>query len=426
VTTYRLVPGRGVLPRKLDTLTDAWTLALGRDVRLTAPNDGAVPLEVPNDVRATVQVASVFDPDEREHDRLSLTVPFGIDTATNPVHRLLSSLPHLLVAGATGQGKSVFVNDVIVSLVAQAGPDDLELVLVDPKRVELAQYASLPHLRGWGIVTDVADAPGKLAAVVAVMEQRYKAMQDAGRRQSVERPLVVVIDEYADLILQLGKAVEEPLVRIAQLGRAANVHLILATQYPNAKVVTPLIKQNIPSRVCFRVADHVASNVVLGQSGAERLSGAGDGLVLLAGKVTAIRFQAPRVSEDELVRAVAAWPVPSDVVDTEPLPDPSEVEARAQAARDQAAADAQLARSIVEQRSEAAPSAEPELTPEQVIEAELATEMANRIPILAETVALQQQQLEWLVERLYVVEDHLKRHGVYPPAPRTEYPRRLT
>lgn len=408
VTRYRLQLGRGVRPEKVGSLTTPWALALSTPVRYVGPpHDVAAWVEVPNEARRVVQAGEVLDPDALDDDA-PLMVPLGLGADGEPLVVPLWKLPHLLVAGATGQGKSVFVNGVLTSLIAQASPERLSLVLVDPKRVELAPYASLPHL-----ARPVALGPeeGREALTWAVeeMDRRYVAMQGQGLRQSTERPLVVVVDELGDLIATSRKEVERQLVRLAQVGRAANVHLIVATQYPTADVVTPLIKQNLPTRVAFRVMDGTASRVVLGAGGAELLTGMGDGMVIINGQVLPKRFQAALVSEDELTRALAAWARPAA---PEPAPEPYQPPAEHLAAVARADAATQQARETLAAVSEpvAAPVA-PSLSVADQLRAELLGQMRARVPeVTAEVRALRAQVAEqqltigFLLERLATLE----------------------
>lgn len=309
VTTYGIVPGRGVPPAKIDKLTDVWSLATGREVRNVGPRDGAILLEVPNRERRTVHLAEVLDPDQYDPAREPV-VPIGWGADGNPIRVEIGRLPHMLVAGATGQGKSVFLNAVLISLLLQCGPERLRLVLIDPKRVELAPYARLPHL-DLPVATDTDAAVEALSHAAAVMDARYALMESQGVRHYRDLtpsppPLVVVIDELADLMLQAKKQVEPLIVRIAQLARAAGVFLVVGTQRPSVDVVTGLIKTNMPTRVAFRTMQMVDSRVILDRNGAERLTGEGDGLLLLNGSTTPRRFQAPWVSDDEIVRVVAS------------------------------------------------------------------------------------------------------------------------
>lgn len=311
VTRYLLAPGPGVTPKRVEALTDALSVALGHPVRYAGVSGTAIAIEVANEHRAMVTLRQVIESAPAQ-PRLGLFV--GQDVAGKGVSASLANLPHLLVGGATGQGKSVAINSMIVGLAMQNTPADLRLTLIDPKRVEFAPYARLPHLH-LPIVTDVAAAARVLKEAAAMMDARYATMEEAGARSIAEYndaadnrwpSHVIIIDELADLVMQV-KDVETHLVRIAQKGRAAGVHLVLATQYPTAKCVTPMIGQNVPSRMALTTANHTASNVIIGRSGAERLSGKGDALWSPIGELQPIRVQTPYVSDDEIARVVAWW-----------------------------------------------------------------------------------------------------------------------
>jgi len=396
ITRYRLHLAPGVHPDKVARLVPLWTLATGVQVRFVGPpEETTCSVEVPNVTRSVVQLGQVLDVD-RSTPAFPV-VPFGIGVDTNPVRTPLWKLPHMLVAGATGQGKSVYLNAVLVALLAQCGPDALRLAMIDPKRVELTPYARLPHLVA-PIATSAGEAIDVLAAVVETMDARYREMTDAGAREFDGPSLVVVADEFADLMLDKDarKVIEPMFVRIAQVGRAARVHLILATQYPKADVVTPLIKQNIPTRVAFRTMDHTSSNVVLNRSGAELLAGHGDGMVLMNGAARAHRFQAPLVSDDELVRAVAAWERHAPPAVTPEPYVPSSQHAAAVAA---AQAAAHAAR---EQVASSAPapvvSAPPSVADE--MRAEVLAQARSRVPLLEERIAVLETALAVVLETL--------------------------
>jgi S-DNA-T family DNA segregation ATPase FtsK/SpoIIIE len=312
---YRVKPGQGVLPAKVERLTDALSLAVGATVRYAGIDGGSVVIEVPREAR---DVVALRDTIEASPALVRLGFPAGLDSDGKPLVPRLADLPHLLVAGETGSGKSGFLNALLLSLLSRNTPDDLQLVMIDPKRVELAPYEPLPHMAG-EVVDDMLDAAKALEDVVGVMEQRYALMKERGVRDlsplNDKMPeghrlprIVVVIDELADLLMT-SKASEAVIVRLAQKGRAAGIHLVLATQRPSKDVVTGLISDNMPSRAVFRVANHTASNIALGRSGAERLTGAGDGLWKSAGHPTPVRFQAPWVTDDEVARFVEAWRV---------------------------------------------------------------------------------------------------------------------
>lgn len=310
---YLFAPAPGVLPAKVERLSDAFSVAVGAPVRYAGQVGQALAVEVPRPDRQTVALRDLI---EQGPALTGLGVVVGTDVGGNVVTAALAKLPHLLVGGATGQGKSVSMNGLIVSLLMRCTPADLRLVLVDPKRVEMSAYANLPHLLR-PIVTDVTEAADALADAVATMDERYQRMERVGVKD-IERwndrgaatrwpRIVIVIDELADLMMQERKRVEPLIVRIAQLGRAAGIHLVVATQYPKADVVTSLIKQNIPSRLALTTTDHVSSNLILGTSGAERLTSMGDALWAPIGALVPTRVQAPLVTDEEVTRVVAWW-----------------------------------------------------------------------------------------------------------------------
>ena len=313
-TRYLVTPGVGVLPKRVEALTDALSVRIGAQVRYAGPLGTALGIEVPNmGDRDPVRLRSLI---ENGPALAGLGVAVGLAIDGEAISASLAKLPHLLVGGATGQGKSVLVNALLVSLLMRCTPEDLKLTLIDPKRVELKAYARLPHLNR-AIVTDVSEAAEVLRDAAAEMDFRYERLEGAGVKDIGgwndlgQGPKwarhVIVVDELADLMMTGGKGVEDAIVRLAQLGRAAGYHLILATQYPSAKVVTPLIKQNVPSRVALTTADHVASNLIVGCSGAEKLTGAGDALWSPVGSLSPVRVQGAFVTDDEVARVVAWW-----------------------------------------------------------------------------------------------------------------------
>lgn len=264
-------------------------------------------VEVPSGSRPTVEAVNL----PRDETPL-LAFHVGNGTDGEPIIVDLAKLPHLLIAGQTGSGKSVAMTGLISQIMARVAPTSVKFLMADPKRVELALFAGSPHLAG-PIATEVVDMLELLAYAVTLMEGRYADMQAAGVRNIADLPiapfrLVICLDEISDLMLQTKGAAEEPIVRLAQLGRAAGVHLVLATQYPRADVVTPLISANIPSRLVFAVATHTQSKVALGHTGAERLLGRGDGLLAEAGNPVIQRILSPFLSDDEIRRAARTLP----------------------------------------------------------------------------------------------------------------------
>jgi len=306
VDRYALKLKAGTRYKRVEALADDIALAIAApSVRiLPIPGTQHVGVEVPAAERRTIPLASVTpDPDH------PLRFPIGVDVAGRGVSARVDKLPHVIIAGQTGSGKSVALTATLAHLVTHAEPSQLQLLLIDPKRVELAPFGGLRHL--WRpVVTDAAEAPEVLEAVVAEMDGRWKMLEAAGRKHVADLPdpppyLVVVVDELADLMMIAGKRVEGAIVRLLQLGRAAGIHLVLATQRPSTDVITGLIKTNAPSRLVFAVSSHTDSNVALGQSGAERLLGAGDGLWWPAGASQPERIQAPFLSDGELEEMLA-------------------------------------------------------------------------------------------------------------------------
>ena len=282
------------------------------------PGEGLVGLEVPAPTTRPTPLRAVSD--RAGYARLSaeaaLPCALGLDTAGQEMGLDLATAPHLLVAGATGSGKSVCINVIISSLLMSRTPDEVRLLLVDPKRVELTPYNGVPHL-GRPVVTDVPAAQELLRRLVQEMERRYQILQDAGARKisgyNERNPgqkmpyIVLVVDELADLIMTGGDGVEHNLVRLAQLGRAAGIHLTLATQRPVVKVVTGQLKANVPARIAFAVATQVDSRVILDDGGAEDLAGRGDFLLSAGDAAGARRGQGALISDDEMDRIADFW-----------------------------------------------------------------------------------------------------------------------
>ena len=285
-----------------------------KSVRIEAPIPGKslVGVEVPNKQRATVTLREVLESDPMRKANKPLVVALGKDIAGTPIVCDLAKMPHLLIAGATGSGKSVCINTIINSLLYRCSPKEVRLILVDPKVVELQCYNGIPHLL-IPVVSDPHKASGALAWAVGEMMDRYKRFQEAGVRnidgfnevmgEDEKMPrIVIVIDELADLMMTCKKDVEERICRLAQLARAAGIHLIVATQRPSTDVITGLIKANIPSRIAFKVSSNVDSRTILDRIGAEQLLGYGDMLYLPTGEFTAIRIQGCFLSDGEVNR----------------------------------------------------------------------------------------------------------------------------
>ncbi|MBU1003116.1 MAG: DNA translocase FtsK 4TM domain-containing protein [Proteobacteria bacterium] len=330
VTMYEYKPAPGVKISRIAGLSDDLALALRASaVRIEAPLAGrdTVGLEIPNDVRETVYLREIIESDQFQDSKSLLTLALGKDIHGTPYVADLAKMPHLLVAGATGQGKSVCINSLLLSFLYKASPDEVKLLLVDPKRIELALYSDLPHLVH-PVVTDMALAKNALDWAVYEMEQRYDAMARLGVRNiegynkklksfGDKRPdefidlaplpfLVIVIDELADLMLTARKEVETSIVRLAQLARASGIHMILATQRPSVDVVTGLIKANFPSRVAFTVTSPQDSRTIIDSVGANHLLGKGDMLFKPAGGKT-LRLHGALVDEDEIGQVIKYW-----------------------------------------------------------------------------------------------------------------------
>jgi len=323
VTRYEVELEKGVRLNKLTTSADDIALSLGASgVRIAAvPGKiSVVGIEVPNRAVTTVSLREVIDSQEFHKAKSLSSFAVGKDIGGNCIVGNIARLPHMLIAGTTGSGKSVCMNSIIISLLYKASPDDVKLIMVDPKMVELGIYNGIPHLL-IPVVTDPKKAAGSLQWAVAEMMRRYKAMSDAGVRdlesynsiiegqetdgQKLPQ-VVVIIDELADLMLVAAKEVEESICRIAQMGRAAGIHLIIATQRPSADVITGLMKANIPSRIAFAVASAMESRIILDTQGAEKLVGRGDMLYAPIGNGKPKRVQGCFVSDPE-VEAVANY-----------------------------------------------------------------------------------------------------------------------
>ena len=323
VTRYEVELEKGVRLSKLTTAADDIALSLGASgVRIAAvPGKiSVVGIEVPNRDVNTVSLREVIDSPEFDKAKSKSSFAVGKDIGGSCIVGNIAKLPHMLIAGTTGSGKSVCMNSIIISLLYKATPEEVKLIMIDPKMVELVNYNSIPHLL-IPVVTDPKKAAGSLQWAVTEMMRRYKAMSDAGVRDlesfnsimesqqehnSKLAQVVIVIDELADLMLVAAKEVEESICRIAQMGRAAGIHLVIATQRPSADVITGLMKANIPSRIAFSVASAMESRIILDTAGAEKLVGKGDMLYAPIGSGKPRRVQGCFVSDGE-VEAVASY-----------------------------------------------------------------------------------------------------------------------
>ncbi|MHB1089436.1 MAG: DNA translocase FtsK, partial [Acidimicrobiales bacterium] len=352
VTRFELELGPGVKVARVTSLNKDIAYAMASpDVRILAPIPGrsAIGVEVPNRQRSLVALGDLLAADEAVAATHPLDVPIGRDISGKTVVVNLGEMPHVLISGATGAGKSSCINSLITSLVMRATPDQVRLLLIDPKRVEMGQYNDLPHLLA-PVVVDPKKAAATLAWAVKEMERRYDLLAECGARDitsyqqmvlrgeltpeatireqvadAVERAtglasdveaspgpeqlpyIVIVVDELNDLMMVAARDVEESVVRIAQMARAVGIHLVLATQRPSVDVITGVIKANVPSRMAFAVSSLADSRVILDQAGAERLIGKGDMLLVTASSNIARRLQSPWVSEDEVRRVVENW-----------------------------------------------------------------------------------------------------------------------
>lgn len=318
VTKFEVKPDLGVRVNKISNLQYDIKMALAaKDIRIEAPIPGksAVGIEIPNVEKTSVSMKELMKniPDKLAQSKMLFAL--GKDLMGNCVYGELNRMPHLLIAGATGSGKSVCVNSIITSILMRARPDEVKLLLVDPKKVEFTPYKEIPHLLG-PVITDGDEANRALKVIVTMMDNRYELFSMAGVRNiagynaHIEAhpeeglsPLpwvVVIIDELADLMLVAAKEVEASIQRITQLARAAGIHLIVATQRPSVDVITGIIKANIPSRIAFAVSSAVDSRTILDQMGAEKLLGYGDMLYVPVGETVATRVQGVFVSDDEV------------------------------------------------------------------------------------------------------------------------------
>ncbi|WP_067838446.1 FtsK/SpoIIIE family DNA translocase [Amphibacillus sediminis] len=326
VTKYEIYPEAGVKVSKIVNLHDDLALALAaKDIRIEAPIPGksAVGIEVPNDEISMVSLREVFETKQAQESSI-LSFILGRDISGDAVVAELNKMPHLLVAGATGSGKSVCINGIITSILMKAKPHEVKMMMIDPKKVELNIYNGIPHLLA-PVVTDPKKASQALKKVVSEMERRYELFSDTGNRniegynnyvkrynetasEQDTQPLlpyiVVLVDELADLMMVASNDVEDSITRLAQMARAAGIHLIIATQRPSVDVITGVIKANIPSRIAFSVSSQTDSRTILDSGGAEKLLGRGDMLFLPVGASKPTRIQGAFLSDEEVERIV--------------------------------------------------------------------------------------------------------------------------
>ena len=321
ITRYELKPAEGVRVSKIANLADDIALNLAAEtIRIEAPIPGkqAVGIEVPNKEKEMVHLREVLESDEFEDSKSKMSVALGKDVAGKVVIADMAKMPHTLIAGSTGSGKSVCINTIITSIIYKAKPSEVKLLMVDPKVVELSVYNGIPHLL-IPVVTDPKKAAGALAWAVQEMDNRYNLFAQKGVRDLkgynalVEKEegagklpqILIIIDELADLMMVAAKDVEDSICRLAQKARAAGMHLIIATQRPSVDVITGIIKANIPSRIAFAVSSQVDSRTILDQVGAEKLLGKGDMLFYPTGATKPTRIQGAFVSDDEVEKIVS-------------------------------------------------------------------------------------------------------------------------
>ncbi len=327
ITMYEFEPAPGIKVSRITSLADDLALALrAMAVRIVAPIPGksVVGIEVPNIERDVVVLRDLLSHPSYQESESKLEIALGKDIFGSPVTSDLATMPHLLIAGATGTGKSVFLAALLTSLLFRASPDELKLLLIDPKMLEFAPFQGVPHLIA-DVVTNPKRAAAALMGIVQKMGERYELMAELGVRNIaqynqhvarkraqariegnediVPRPMpyiAVVVDELADLMIVAARDVEESLIRLAQMARAAGIHLVLATQRPSVDVLTGIIKANFPARVSFQVSSRTDSRTILDANGAERLLGMGDMLYLAPGTSNLVRIHGPYVSEKEI------------------------------------------------------------------------------------------------------------------------------
>lgn len=318
VTTYEYAPAPGIKINKIAGLADDLALGLkAQSVRVVGsiPGKAALGIEIPNKDRQVVYIRDMLTSEAYRQSQSKLTIALGLDVIGNTALADLSKMPHLLIAGATGAGKSVAINAIIASLLFNATPEEVRILMVDPKRIELSGYEGIPHLLH-PVVVEPKLASRALLWAVREMERRYRMLEEAkvksfdSYNQVAEEKMpyiVIIVDELADLMMVASKDVESAIARLAQMARAAGIHLILATQRPSVDVLTGLIKANFPTRISFKVSSKVDSRTIIDTSGAEHLLGAGDMLYLAPGSNALKRIHGAYISEAETARLIEFW-----------------------------------------------------------------------------------------------------------------------
>ncbi|MFM1543937.1 DNA translocase FtsK, partial [Helcococcus ovis] len=324
VTSYEVKPQSGIKVSKIVNLSNNLAMALASPgIRIEAPIPGKpyVGIEVPNQNKDIVTFKSLISTDEFQKEDDDITVAVGKDLFGKPLYAKINEMPHLLIAGATGSGKSVLMNVIIMSIIYKYSPNEVEFIMIDPKMVELKIYSGIPHLKGRKVVTKAQEATASLYEAVKEMTTRFEKFSKTGCRdiksynKKVEEDnedgtlekmpyLVVIIDELSDLMMEASKDVENYITRLAQMGRASGVHLLIATQRPSVNVITGIIKANIPSRIAFQVASNIDSRTIIDMSGAEKLLGKGDMLYYPGKLPKPKRAQGAFLTDSEVERVV--------------------------------------------------------------------------------------------------------------------------
>ena len=322
ITRFLIKPGEGIKLSKILSYQSDLALALGTPnliIETPVPGKAVLGIQVPNKKTADVRLGNLLRENEFLKSSSLLLFPIGRKIDGGVLFSDLAKMPHLLIAGATGSGKSIFIHSLLISLLMKNTPETMNLILIDPKRVELINYSDLPHLLLEPIV-EVKKTLGVFNWLIEEMEERFKILQetksrdiDSYNRKQIQRKekimprIVLIIDEMADLMLTYGSNIEAMILRLAQMARATGIHLVLATQRPSVEIVTGLIKANIPNRICFKVASYVDSRTVLDSGGAEKLIGSGDGLFIATTLHRPLRVKAPLITESEIHKVVNFW-----------------------------------------------------------------------------------------------------------------------